>query len=128
MSNTEMRSDSAIATLRGAKVDMKPEVVVLPASDVDRTKRFYRDLGWSLDLVYTAGDNYRAIQVTPPGSGCSVTFGKNVTAAAPGSVQGLLMVVSDIEAGRDEPIRRGIELGELFHNAAACSTMLAGNA
>jgi catechol 2,3-dioxygenase-like lactoylglutathione lyase family enzyme len=84
MSNTEMRNDSAIATLRGAKVDMKLEVVVLPAPDVDRAKRFYRDLGWSLDLVNTAEDNYRVIQVTPPGSGCSVIFGKNVTAAAPG--------------------------------------------
>jgi len=117
MSNTEMRCDSAVATLRGARVAMKLVVVVLPVPDVDRTKRFCRDTGWSLDLDRTGGDDCRVIQFTPPGSECSVIFGKNVAAAAPSSVQGLRLVTSDIEAARDELIRRGIGVAELFHDA-----------
>ena len=96
---------------------MKLEVDAMPVSDIDRAKRFYGDLGWSLDLDYAAGDGYRAIQFTLPGSGCSVIFGKNITEATPGSLQGVLLVVSDIEAAWDELIRRGIEIGELFHEA-----------
>jgi uncharacterized protein GlcG (DUF336 family)/catechol 2,3-dioxygenase-like lactoylglutathione lyase family enzyme len=98
-------------------IDMKLEVVVIPVSDVDRAKRFYSDLGWRLDIDYAAGDGYRVIQFTPPGSGCSVIFGKNVTVAAPGSVKGLHLIVSDIQAARDELLRRGIEIGEPFHDA-----------
>jgi catechol 2,3-dioxygenase-like lactoylglutathione lyase family enzyme len=117
MSITEMQREPAVETSRAGTIDMKLEVVVIPVSDVDRAKRFYGDLGWRLDLDYTAGDDYRVIQFTPPGSGCSVIFGKNVTAAAPGSAQGLHLIVSDIEAARDQLLRRGIEISEPFHDA-----------
>jgi len=117
MSNSEARSEPAVETSRAGRVDMRLEVVVIPVSDVDRAKRFYRDLGWRLDIDYTAGDHYRVIQFTPPGSECSVIFGKNVTTAAPGSAQGLHLIVSDIEAARDELLRRGIEISDPFHDA-----------
>jgi catechol 2,3-dioxygenase-like lactoylglutathione lyase family enzyme len=93
---------------------MKLEIAVIPVSDVDRAKQFYAGLGWRLDADF-AGDDWRVIQFTPPGSPSSVIFGKNVTAAAPGSVQGLYLIVSDIEAARAELVRRGIEVSELFH-------------
>ena len=98
------------------KVDMKLEVVVIPVSDVERAKRFYGDLGWRLDADFDQGADYRVIQFTPPGSGCSVIFGKNVTAAAPGSAQGLYLIVSDIEAARREILDRGVEISEVFHS------------
>jgi catechol 2,3-dioxygenase-like lactoylglutathione lyase family enzyme len=98
-------------------VDMKLEVVVIPVSNVDRAKRFYSNLGWRLDADFGTGDNWRVIQFTPPGSGCSVIFGKNVTAAAPGSARGLYLIVSDIKAARDELLRHGVDVGEVFHAA-----------
>ena len=98
--------------------DMKLEIVVIPVSDVDRAKRFYGGLGWRLDADYASGDDYRVIQFTPPGSGCSVIFGKNVTGAVPGSLQGLYLIVSDIEAARAELRGRGVEVSEVFHGAA----------
>jgi len=104
-------SDPKVAT-----VDMKFEIVVLPVSDVDRAKQFYAKLGWRLDADYAHEDDFRVIQFTPPGSGCSVIFGKNVTAAAPGSAQGLYLIVSDIEAARAELLRRGVEVSEVFHS------------
>jgi catechol 2,3-dioxygenase-like lactoylglutathione lyase family enzyme len=82
MSSTQAPSETAIKTPRA--VDMKLEVVVIPVSDVDRAKHFYAGLGWRLDADFAAGDDFRVIQFTPPGSGCSLIFGKNVTAAAPG--------------------------------------------
>jgi catechol 2,3-dioxygenase-like lactoylglutathione lyase family enzyme len=94
---------------------MKFEIVVIPVSDVDRAKRFYGGLGWRLDADFAAGDDWRVIQFTPPGSGASVIFGKNVTAATPGSAQGLYLIVSDIKAARDELLARGVEVGEIFH-------------
>ena len=104
-------------TPKAGAMDMKFEIVVIPVSDVDRAKRFYGDLGWRLDAEFAAGDDYRVIQFTPPGSGCSVIFGKNVTAAVPGSAQGLYLIVSDIEAARNELLGRGIEISEVFHDA-----------
>jgi catechol 2,3-dioxygenase-like lactoylglutathione lyase family enzyme len=98
-------------------MDMKLEVVVVPVSDVDRAKEFYGGLGWRLDAEFAAPDGWRVVQFTPPGSGCSVIFGRNVTAAAPGSAQGLYLIVSDIGAARDELLRRGAEVGEVFHAA-----------
>ena len=98
------------------KIDMKLEVVVIPVADADRAKRFYGDLGWRLDIDYTAGDNYRVIQFTRPGSGCSIMFGKNVSKAAPGSVKGLHLIVSDIQATREDLLRRGVAVSELFHD------------
>src|SRR2546423_10590663 len=95
--------------------DMKFEIVVIPVSDVDRAKEFYERLGWRLDADFASGNDFRVIQFTPPGSGCSVIFGKNVTAAAPGSAQGRYLIVSDIEAARDELFGRGVEISEIFH-------------
>ena len=104
--------------LTSSSVDYKLEVVVIPVLDVDRAKSFYGGLGWRLDADYASDDGYfRVIQFTPPGSGCSVIFGKNVTAATPGSAQGLYLIVSDIEAARSELIGRGIEISEVFHDA-----------
>jgi catechol 2,3-dioxygenase-like lactoylglutathione lyase family enzyme len=117
MSSTQVSSETAIETPSARTVDMKLEIVVIPVSDVDRAKLFYGGLGWRLDADYAAGDDYRVIQFTPPGSGCSVIFGKNVTAAPPGSAQGLYLIVSDIEAARNELLGRGVEIGEVFHDA-----------
>jgi catechol 2,3-dioxygenase-like lactoylglutathione lyase family enzyme len=97
--------------------DLKLEVIVIPVSDVDRAKEFYKKLRWRLDADFASGD-FRVIQFTPPGSGCSVIFGKNVTAAAPGSAQGLYMIVSDINAARIELLGRGVKISEVFHDAA----------
>lgn len=118
MGNPEMRRKPTANAARAATVDMKLEVVVVPVSDVDRAKRFYSDLGWRLDIDYKAEDDFRVIQFTPPGSGCSVIFGNNVTTAMPGSVKGLHLIVSDIRAARDDLLRRGIEISEPFHDAA----------
>ncbi len=112
----EIRSDSAKAA-SVAKVDMKFEIVVIPVSDVDRAKEFYSSLGWRLDADYAAGDDFRVIQFTPPGSGCSIIFGKNVTAATPGSAQGMYLIVSDIEAARAELLGLGVKISEVFHDA-----------
>src|SRR5258705_2054065 len=101
---------------------MKFEIVVIPVSDVDRAKRFYDSLGWRLDADFAAGDDWRVIQFTPPGSGASVIFGRNVTAAAPGSAQGLYLIVSDIKAARDELLARGVEVGEIFHGGGDVHT------
>ncbi|RXT36497.1 VOC family protein [Bradyrhizobium betae] len=98
-------------------VDMKLEIVVIPVSDVDRAKAFYARLGWRLDADFASGEEWRVIQFTPPGSACSVIFGKNVTAAAPGSVRGLYLIVSDLEAARQDLLGRGIEVSEPFHGA-----------
>jgi catechol 2,3-dioxygenase-like lactoylglutathione lyase family enzyme len=99
-----------------APVDMKFEIVVIPVSDVDRAKQFYAKLGWRLDADYDNGKDFRIIQFTPPGSGCSVIFGKNVTPAAPGSAQGLYLVVSDVQAARKNLLDRGVQISEVFHN------------
>ena len=106
---------TAIETPRVRTVDMKLEVVVIPVSDVDRAKRFYANLGWRLDAEFAKGDDFRIVQFTPPGSPASIHFGKGVTSAAPGSAQGLFLVVSDIEAARAELIDRGVEVSEVFH-------------
>jgi catechol 2,3-dioxygenase-like lactoylglutathione lyase family enzyme len=107
----------ATETSKARTLDMKLEIVVIPVSDVDRAKRFYGDLGWRLDADYASGDDFRVLQFTPPGSGASVIFGKNVTAAAPGSAQGLYLIVSDIKAARDELLGRGVKISEVFHDA-----------
>ncbi|HTZ89764.1 MAG TPA: VOC family protein [Alloacidobacterium sp.] len=102
-------------------VDTKLEIVVIPVSDVDRAKEFYAKLGWRLDADYDNGSDFRVIQFTPPGSGCSVIFGRNVTGAAPGSAQGLYLIVSDIAAARKEFLGRGVEVSEVFHNEGVYS-------
>ncbi len=118
MSVTEERSAAAIETPKPRTVDLKLEVVVIPVSDVERAKRFYAGLGWRLDADFVRGDAFRVVQFTPPGSPCSIHFGKGVTSAAPGSMQGLFLVVSDIAAARAELVERGADVSEVFHRAA----------
>ncbi len=113
MTESPSRSQTSAAEARG--IDMKLEAVVIPVSDVERAKSFYSKLGWRLDADFVVGDEFRAIQFTPPGSPCSVHFGKGITKAAPGSAAGLFLVVSDIEAARAELVARGVEAGEVFH-------------
>ena len=112
-----IRNSEPITNANAVRVDMKLEVVIIPVSDVDRAKEFYARLGWRLDADFTAGDDWRGVQFTPPGSGCSVIFGKNVTTAAPSSAQGLYLAVSDIETARNELLRRGVEVSEVFHGS-----------
>jgi catechol 2,3-dioxygenase-like lactoylglutathione lyase family enzyme len=103
-----------------AAVDMKFEIVVIPVSDIDRAKEFYQRLGWRLDADFATDDkDFRVVQFTPPGSGCSVIFGKRVTGATPGSSQGLYLIVSDIEAARKDLRNRGIEVSDVFHSNGA---------
>jgi len=98
-------------------MDMKLEVVVLPVADVDRTKDFYGSLGWREDADFSASDGLRVVQFTPPGSEASVIFGDRLTTAAPGSVRGLHLIVSDIEAARTELAGHGVDVSEIFHDA-----------
>jgi catechol 2,3-dioxygenase-like lactoylglutathione lyase family enzyme len=126
MSNAQVRSETAIETPSAQRVDMKLEVVVIPVSDVDRAKRFYADLGWRLDADFVVGDTFRVVQFTPPGSPSSIHFGRGVTSAAPGSAQGLYLVVSDIEAARAELVRRGADVSEVFHVAGPGQPPLSG--
>jgi catechol 2,3-dioxygenase-like lactoylglutathione lyase family enzyme len=114
MSTTEVPSDASAGAAVG-RVDMKLEAVVLPVSDVDRAKTFYESLGWRLDADLGNAD-FRIVQLTPPGSGCSIQFGTGLSSAAPGAALGLL-VVSDIEAAHDELIGDGVEASEVFHDA-----------
>ena len=96
-------------------MDMKLEVVVIPVSDAERAKDFYGSLGWRLDADFASGDTFRIVQYTPPGSPCSIQFGTNLTSAAPGSTQGLYLIVSDIEAAREQLVALGVEVSEVFH-------------
>ena len=98
-----------------AGVDMKFEAVVIPVSDVDRAKEFYKRLGWRLDADFRFDNGFRIVQFTPPGSGCSVQFGANITSALPGSAQGLYLIVSDIEAARGDLVARAVEVSNVFH-------------
>jgi catechol 2,3-dioxygenase-like lactoylglutathione lyase family enzyme len=98
-------------------VDMKLEVVVVPVSDVDRAKHFYEALGWRLDADFAGDGDFRVVQLTPPGSTCSIIFGSGVTSAAPGSADGLQLVVTDVDAARTELADRGVEVSEVFHDA-----------
>jgi catechol 2,3-dioxygenase-like lactoylglutathione lyase family enzyme len=101
--------------VRVKNFDLKLEAVVIAVSDVDRAKQFYGNLGWRLDADFRFDNGFRVVQFTPPGSACSVQFGTNITLAAPGSAQGLYLIVSDIEAARRELAARGVEVSEVFH-------------
>lgn len=116
MSTTEDRSAGTSGMPGTGSVDMKLEVLIIPVSDADRAKEFYVRLGWRLDAD-VAGDEFRLIQFTPPGSGCSIQFGTNLTSAPPGSFQGTLMAVSDIQAAHDDLAGRGVEVSPVFHCA-----------
>ena len=115
MSSTQMSNEHATTVPIATKVALKLEVVIIPVSDVDRAKRFYESLGWRLDADFTNGDDWRAVQLTPPGSPCSIIFGKGVTTAVPGSLQGTFLVVDDIKAARAELIGYGVDVSEVFH-------------
>jgi catechol 2,3-dioxygenase-like lactoylglutathione lyase family enzyme len=115
MSTTDTGTSKAAGSTSAAGVDLKLEAVVIPVSDVDRAKEFYGGLGWRLDADFPLGDDFRIVQFTPPGSGCSIQFGTNVTEAAPGSAQDLYLIVSDLEAARAELAAHGVEVSEAFH-------------
>lgn len=113
MGTTATPRQNTTTDARVGQVDLKLEVITIPVSDVDRAKTFYANLGWRLDADFTTADEH-VVQFTPPGSPCSIHFGTNLTTGAPGSAQGLL-IVSDIEAAREELVRRGVEASEVFH-------------
>jgi len=117
MSSTQTVAETAANTPTAAAVDTKLEVVVIPVADVDRAKGFYGRLGWRLDADFAFPSGFRVVQFTPPGSPCSIQFGSKITSAAPGSAQGLYLVVSNIEAARAELAGRGTNISEVFHAA-----------
>jgi catechol 2,3-dioxygenase-like lactoylglutathione lyase family enzyme len=115
MSSTQPAKAQTPQVPAPATVDLKLEVVVIPVADVERSKRFYGNLGWRLDADFSTGDDWHVVQMTPPGSPCSVMFGKGLTDAVPGSVHGTFLVVDDVEVARAELIGHGVEMSELFH-------------
>jgi catechol 2,3-dioxygenase-like lactoylglutathione lyase family enzyme len=118
---TEAHSDPAIEAPSTCAVAMKLEVVVIPVSDVERAKRFYARLGWRLDADFDGGEDFHIVQFTPPGSTASIHVGQGLTAAAPGSAQGLFLIVSDIHEARGELIDRGARVSEVFHRRGYAS-------
>jgi catechol 2,3-dioxygenase-like lactoylglutathione lyase family enzyme len=114
--STELSNDTATESSAATAVPMRLEVAVLPVSDVDRAKTFYEALGWRLDADAGAG-GWRVVQMTPPGSKASIVFGSGVTSAEPGSIDRMLLAVDDMDAARDELRARGVEVGEVFHDA-----------
>src|SRR5215472_16260266 len=119
MSSTQVGNERASRVPSVGMIDLKLEVVVIPVADVDRAKRFYASLGWRLDADFAFDNGFRVVQFTPLGSGCSVQFGTKITTAAPGSAQGLYLVVSDIDAARNELVARDVDVSPVFHAEAA---------
>jgi catechol 2,3-dioxygenase-like lactoylglutathione lyase family enzyme len=115
MSTADERSSKTTALEQVGNLDMKLEVVVIPVSDADRAKEFYGGLGWRLDADFPFDNGFRVVQFTPPGSDGSVQFGTRITGATPGSAQGLYLIVADIEAARQELVKRGVDVSEVFH-------------
>jgi catechol 2,3-dioxygenase-like lactoylglutathione lyase family enzyme len=115
LSDTGVDADTSSEIPELGSIEMKMEVVTVAVSDVDRAKRFYQSLGWRLDADIVRGDNFRVVQLTPFHSACSVAFGRGVTTADPGSAQRLLLAVSDIDAAREDLVRRGVEVSGVFH-------------
>ena len=113
MSSSDARPDASMEIPDVGTIDMKLEVVTVPVSDVDRAKRFYQSLGWRLDADFSAGEDFRGVQFTPPRSPCSIHFGKGLTAADPGSVDRLILAVKDIDAARNDLISRGVDVSEV---------------
>jgi catechol 2,3-dioxygenase-like lactoylglutathione lyase family enzyme len=118
MSTTEDRRSDVGGTATVKNVDLKLEVVVIPVSDVDRAKEFYGRLGWRLDADFSFDNGFRVVQFTPPGSGASIQFGTDMTSGAPGSVQNLYLIASDVRAARDALVAQGVDVSEVFHPAA----------
>jgi catechol 2,3-dioxygenase-like lactoylglutathione lyase family enzyme len=125
MSITQVRSNTANETAISSKAEMKLEVVVIPVSDVDRAKRFYGGLGWRFDADFIDGA-FRGVQFTPPGSSCSIQFGRGITSAVPGSASGNYLVVSDVAAARAELVSLGVEVSEVFHRVAPGKPAISG--
>jgi catechol 2,3-dioxygenase-like lactoylglutathione lyase family enzyme len=119
VSSTDVASATSTEVPEVGTIGMKLEVVPLPVSDVDRAKRFYESLGWRLDGDFELGGDARVVQLTPTRSGCSIAFGTGLTSAEPGSAESLELVVSDIDAAREDLISRGVEVSELFHRDGA---------
>ena len=117
MSSTDVSGTAPTEQPEAGTADMKLEVVTLPVADVDRAKRFYQGLGWRLDADIAVGDAFRVVQFTPPHSACSISFGKGVTAAEPGSAQRMILAVYDIDAARADLLSRGAGVSEVFHLA-----------
>jgi catechol 2,3-dioxygenase-like lactoylglutathione lyase family enzyme len=126
MISEDLRPGDASSSPKANPVAMRLEVVVIPVSDVDRAKRFYSSLGWRLDGDFNRGDEYRNVQFTPPGSSCSIHFGTGVTSAAPGSAKRIYLIVSDIEAARDDLVGRGIKVSEVIHREGPGEARLSG--
>ena len=118
MNSTDVRNETSTEVRASRGVDMNLEVIVIAVAEVDRAKKFYENLGWRLDADVSRGEDFRLVQFTPPGSGCSVQFGINLTTAAPGSGQSPYLIVSDIEAARADLMARGVEVGEVFHEGS----------
>ena len=118
MSSTDVRNQTSAEVPAPGVVDMNLEVIVLGVADVDKAKAFYANLGWRLDADVTRGEDFRLVQFTPPGSGCSVQFGVNLTSAAPGSGQSPYLIVSDVEAARAGLVARGVDVSEVFHEGS----------
>jgi catechol 2,3-dioxygenase-like lactoylglutathione lyase family enzyme len=116
MADPQASSDTATAAPGAEPVPLRLEVVTVPVADVDRSKRFYQSLGWRLDADFSAGEEVRGVQFTPPRSACSIHFGKGLTAAAPGSADRLILAVEDIEAARADLIGRGVEVSEAYES------------
>jgi catechol 2,3-dioxygenase-like lactoylglutathione lyase family enzyme len=112
---SETDTETATESVPPKSGEVRLEVVTLPVSDVDRAKGFYEGLGWRLDIDFEPAEGVRAVQLTPPGSGCSIAFGKGLTTAEPGSAQRLELAIYDIDAAREDLISRGVEVSELFH-------------
>ena len=117
MATSSAINNEPVSGASAAKVDMRFEVIVIPVADVDRSKAFYTKLGWRLDADFSVDNGFRVVQFTPPGSGCSVQLGTKMTTAAPGSAQGLYLIVSDVEAARKELVARCVEVSEVFHTS-----------
>src|SRR5436305_9533912 len=117
MNATEVGSSNPGGSARPGSIELKLEVVVIPVTDVERAKEFYGRLGWRLDADFPFDNGFRVVQFTPPGSGCSVQFGTEMTSATPGSARGLYLIVSDVDAARNELIVRGVEVSEVFHTS-----------
>src|SRR6202171_3389926 len=115
MATSSAINNEPVSGANAAKVDMKFEVIVIPVADIDRAKAFYGTLGWRLDADFPFDNGFRVVQFTPPGSGCSIQFGTNITSAAPGSARGLYLIVSDIQAARDQLAAFGAKVSEVFH-------------
>jgi catechol 2,3-dioxygenase-like lactoylglutathione lyase family enzyme len=118
MSSIDVRNESSTDVLNPGVLDMNLEVIVISVADVDRAKEFYTNLGWRLDADVTRGDNFRLVEFTPPGSGCAVQFGINLTSATPGSGDSPYLIVSDVVEARADLVARGVEVSEVFHEGS----------